>query len=242
MIKKFLKEKLKIFLFKLNFKLEKIYVQNNYNLETPDLSLLKSMSNSKGILHIGSHRGSEAAVYEWFGKKVIWIEANPKIFIDLKINIKQFKFQKAICALLTNKDNERKNFYISNNDGASSSIYEFGNLSSGAYSLWKNKNLKMIDEINLKTKMLDTVIEENNVDIKNYDHWIIDVQGAELLVLEGSKKNIKFCNSIYIEVSKGDVYKNGSQWEDIKKLLNEFGLKQIKEIQSEHENVLFTRI
>ena len=40
---------------------------------------------SNGILHIGAHRGSEAPIYYWFGKDVIWIEANPKIYDDLKI-------------------------------------------------------------------------------------------------------------------------------------------------------------
>ena len=241
MIKKFLKKKLKKLLFKYNYKLEKIYIQNDYNLESPDLQLLKWMKKSKGVLHMGSHRGSEAAVYEWFGKKVIWIEANPKIFFDLVINIKQYKFQKPICALLTNKDNEEKKFYISNNDAASSSIFKFGNLSSGKETLWKNKNLKMIDEIKLETKMLDSVINENNIDIKNYDHWVIDVQGAELLVLEGSRNNLRFCNSLYIEVSQGDVYENASQWDEVKKFLNDIGLKPVNEIQSEHENVLFVR-
>jgi len=241
MIKKFLKKKLKKLLFKYNYKLEKIYIQNDYNLESPDLQLLKWMKKSKGVLHMGSHRGSEAAVYEWFGKKVIWIEANPKIFFDLVINIKQYKFQKPICALLTNKDNEEKKFYISNNDAASSSIFKFGNLSLGKETLWKNKNLKMIDEIKLETKMLDSVIRENNIDIENYDHWVIDVQGAELLVLEGSRNNLKFCNSLYIEVSQGDVYENASQWDDVKKFLNDIGLKPVNEIQSEHENVLFVR-
>lgn len=242
MIKKLIKINLKKILHKFNYNLEKVYIQNEYNLEAPDLELLKYMKHCKGIIHIGGHRGSESAVYEWFGKKVIWIEANPKIFLDLKINIKKYKYQKAICALLTNNDNESKKFFISNNDSASSSIYQFGELSSGENSIWKNKNLKMVDEMILPSKMFDTVIQENNINIKDYDHWVIDVQGAEQLVLEGSKKNIKFCKSLFIEVSEGDIYKNGSQWDDVKKFLSQQGLKPIKNITSEHENVLFARI
>lgn len=238
---KFLKYKLKKILFKFNFKLEKIYIQNEYNLESPDINLLKTMQNCKGILHIGAHRGSESAVYEWFGKKVIWIEANPKIFFDLQINIKQYKYQKAICALLSNKDNEVKTFFISNNDSASSSIYEFGELSDGKNSIWKNKKLKMVNKMLLKSKTLDSVIKDTNIEITKYDHWVIDVQGAEGLVLEGSKNNIKFCNSLFIEVSKGEIYKNGSQWSVIKEFLETQGLKPVTEIKSEHENVLFKR-
>jgi len=241
MIIKYLKEKLKILLFKFNFKLQKIYIQKDYNLEPPSLELLEKMCESKGIFHIGAHRGGEAPIYEWLGKKVIWVEANPKIFIDLLINIKQFRFQKAINALLTDKDDEKINFYISNNDAASSSIHKFGNLSKGKDSLWQNKNLKMIDEMSLISKTLDTVIQQHQIEIKNYDHWVIDVQGAELDVLKGSKQNLKFCNSLYIEVSKGDVYDKGSQWIEVKKFLQDFNLTPKNEIQSEHENVLFVK-
>ena len=38
-----------------------------------DIDVLRSMNNSKGILHLGAHRGLEAEVYNWFGKKVIWV-------------------------------------------------------------------------------------------------------------------------------------------------------------------------
>ena len=47
MIIKYLKEKLKILLFKFNFKLQKIYIQKDYNLEPPSLELLEKMCESK---------------------------------------------------------------------------------------------------------------------------------------------------------------------------------------------------
>ena len=33
------------------------------------VTIIKMDEKSKGVLHMGSHRGSEAAVYEWFGNK-----------------------------------------------------------------------------------------------------------------------------------------------------------------------------
>ena len=99
----------------------------------------------------------------------------------------------------------------------------------------------MINEMSLVSKKLDTIIRESEIDMKNYDHWVIDVQGAEMEVLEGSKQNLKFCNSLFIEVSKGEVYLKGSQWNEVKNFLMGFNLIPINEIQSEHENVLFVR-
>ena len=155
-----LRQKIKLFLFKKGYKIEKIYVQKNYNQSVPKFELLKKLSECSGVLHLGAHRGSESAIYEYFGKKAIWVEANPKIFLDLKINLKKYIFQEPYCQLLTDKDNEIIEFNISNNDGASSSIFKFGRLSEGKKSLWAKKNLKMVKSIKLNSMTLDTFIKK----------------------------------------------------------------------------------
>ena len=69
--------------------------------------------------------GSERFMYDWLGKEVIWIEANPKIFNELKKNLMEFKYQKAYKALLHSKKEDNIDFFLSSNDNASSSIYDF---------------------------------------------------------------------------------------------------------------------
>ena len=49
----------------------------------------------------------------------------------------------------------------------------------------------MIDTIELKSITIDTFVKNNNIDIKNYNHWVIDIQGAELLALKGAKESLK---------------------------------------------------
>ena len=78
---------------------------------------------ASGILHIGAHRGSEAAVYDWFKKKVLWVEAIPEIFIDLNDHISRFYNQKAVCALLGDKNDKKVDFFLANNDRANSSFF-----------------------------------------------------------------------------------------------------------------------
>ena len=51
-------------------------------------------------MHIGAHRGSERFVYDWLGKEVIWIEANPIIFSELKKNLIEFKYQIEAMAVI----------------------------------------------------------------------------------------------------------------------------------------------
>ena len=102
-MKKLLKSLIKKILKKKNWKLEKIVQPRDYNLKAPEEVMLSKIRNSKGILHVGAHRGSEAPVYEWFGKKVIWIEANPEIFKALKENLFKYKCHQQIYAARNNK-------------------------------------------------------------------------------------------------------------------------------------------
>ena len=206
-----IKKLIKLLLSKNGWKIKKIIKSKNYSNEKPNLELINEVYNSTGIIHMGAHRGGEAPIYDWFQKKVIWIEANPKIFNDLNQNIQEYYNQKAYNYLLSNVDNELKEFNISNNDGASSSIFKFGNLSVGNESQWKERNLKMVNVIKLKSISLDTFVEENKIDIELYNHWVLDLQGAELLVLNGAENSLKKCKSIFIEVSQGEVYKDGAK-------------------------------
>ena len=44
----------------------------------------------------------------------------------------------------------------------------------------KVRNIYMEKKISLTTNTLDNLIKENKIDVNNFDHLIIDVQGAEL--------------------------------------------------------------
>ena len=81
----YLKNLIKFLLRKIGWRLEKLIERKDYNSEVPPHTLLNALSTAKGIFHLGAHRGEEAPIYEWFGKKVIWVEANPIIFSELNI-------------------------------------------------------------------------------------------------------------------------------------------------------------
>ena len=227
-----IKNILKIFLFNSGWIVKKKYKNKTYTNKEPTLEILEQIFKSNGIIHMGAHRGTEAAVYDWFNKKTLWIEADPEIFIDLKINISQFINQKAFNAVLYNKDDVLIEFFISDNDGASSSVFKFGE---------KSKDLKMINKKKLKTTTLDSLLNKNLIDPKEYNFWIIDLQGAEFLALEGAKNSLKFCDSILIEISKDEHYINGAKWLDIKKFLNGNNFYNSVEPQKSHQDVLFLK-
>ena len=207
---------------------------------TKDLDSLKALNDSKGVLHLGAHRGTEAEVYNWFGKKVIWVEAVPYIYEQLKENIQVYNNQLCFCALLGDEDGTKKSFYISNNDSASSSLFNFSqNTLSGKY--FPGRVLKMKEKIYLKMKKLDTIMADQNISSSEYDHWIVDLQGAELLALKGAEKSLQSCKSISIEVSTVDVYEGGVIWSELCLWLEKKGFYPIAKPKKNHTDVLFIK-
>jgi len=205
-----------------------------------DENILKTLNNCSGILHLGAHRGTEAEVYNWFGINVIWIEAVPKTFEHLVDNLYFYKNQIALQALLTDKDDQNIKFNISNYDAACSSIFQFTEKIKSS-EIWSKKDHKMLNSINLKSSRLDTLLQENNIKPENYNHWILDLQGAELLALKGGEESLDFCNSIYIEVSKINVYSGGVHWNDLKQWLIKKNFQPLSEPTKDEEDILFVK-
>lgn len=166
--------------------------------------------NSTGVLHIGAHYGQESEFYDKNQLNVIWIEALPDAYNELIKKISKFVNQKAYCALVGNENLANVDFFISNNNGSASSIY---NISKNA----KFKSVTMQTKLQLPMVRLDTLLSD--IEIARYDHWIIDTQGAELIVLEGAGSLISFCRSLTIEVSTRETYINGAQYLELKEFL-----------------------
>jgi FkbM family methyltransferase len=207
----------------------------------PTIHHIKSILACKGILHLGAHRGQEAPVYDWFNKKVLWIEAIPEIFDYLNDYLNHFHNQSALCVLLGDQYKNKTNFYISNSDSSCSSIFDFSNLVKEG-KLWPDRKFKMQKVLQLEMKTLDMILKEKNIDISTYDHWVLDLQGAELLVLKGAKKSICHCNSIFIEISKDQYYEEGSAtWLEIKNFMFQNNFKLIEEPTLSHAEVLFVK-
>ncbi len=236
----FLKRAIKKILRSLGFKLIRIgppYKSNPYG--KVDLETLDCINKSSGILHLGAHKGTEAEVYNWFGKKVIWFEAVPHIFDQLKDNLYFYGDQKAFHALLGDQDDIQKDFFISSNDSASSSLFKFS--SEVIEKGWEGRKIYMGRKIKLKMTKLDTILKKNNINVEEYNHWVVDLQGAELLAFKGAENSLKFCNSISVEVSKVNYYQGGVLWNELSEWLNRKNFYSSTSPDKNHTEILFKR-
>jgi hypothetical protein len=79
--------------------------------------------------------------------------------------------------------------------------------------------------------------------LENFDHWVIDVQGAELNVLLGAKKLLKYCFSIQIEVSTREVYINAPKYYDVREFLVKEGFFPLWEPEcNSHTDLVFIKL
>ena len=130
-------------------------------------------------MHLGAHRGKEAEIYNWLNKKVIWVEAIPEIFEELEININHYYNQKAVKALLGEKDVKNVDFYISNKDHL---VHQFFNLSEDVKKglLWKKHKVEMVKKIQLNMQTLDTICEKEMINLEIMIIGLLIYKGAEL--------------------------------------------------------------
>jgi FkbM family methyltransferase len=163
-----------------------------------------------GVLHLGASEGQERDFYlELNVKKVIWIEAIKEVFDKLKYNIRSYPNQVAIFACVSNQDGKEVVFNISNNQAQSSSFLELG--------LHKiiHPEVHYIDKVKMNTTRIDTLFDVLDIDISMLDFLNIDLQGAELLALEGMGKLLKQFKSVNIEVNIAETYIGCPLIEDI---------------------------
>jgi FkbM family methyltransferase len=174
----------------------------------------------KTIVHVGAHRGEEAELYDrWGAARVIWIEADPTVAVDLRANLAALKpvprvwlarkakgptRHQVIEALVGDEDGKPTDFYIFSNGGASNSIFRKDDNHPKMQQVIETGEVKR-----LHMRQLDGLLAENGIAPHEVDILVLDVQGAELLCLKGATQVLQHARLIEAEVSKTSFYQNG---------------------------------
>ena len=153
-------------------------------------------------------------------QKALWVEADPQHMAKLQANLAAFPGQIALQACLTDKDGELTTFYRTNNHGESSSVLPLGT----HQTLWPA--IHVAGEMRLETTTFRTLAERQGLNLSEFDMLVIDVQGAELLVLKGFDKLLNHFRAIFLEVNRGQVYKGCPSVQELDGYLKGFGFKR----------------
>lgn len=197
----------------------------------------------KGVVHVGAHEGAETFNYVSENiEKVILIEANPYRFENLKKSIESGRYCVWCSPLKYEFFNESEakvlknyiiynyaisdisegflKFNLSNHDGGVDSLFKINEF--GIKSSWTD--YKHINQIEVQTTNLDTLIKNKN----EYNFLNMDVEGAELLVLKGSRELLKNIDYILLESQDIQRFDGSCLRDEVIEFLKEFKFSLVK--------------
>jgi FkbM family methyltransferase len=123
-------------------------------------------------------------------------------------------------------------FYVSRGNPAGiKDDWDYGNKSSSLLHPAKHKEVSafiIFDRtVTVETITLDKFCKENN--IRSIDFIHMDVQGAELRVLQGALNSLRFIKAIWLEVSTIELYKDQPLAGDIETFMSDNGFAMVRD-------------
>jgi FkbM family methyltransferase len=152
---------------------------------------------------------------------VLWIEPLPEVFAALQTNLASFPRQRALQALVTDRDHQTYPFHVANNEGASSSILEF----KDHQDIWPE--VQFTGTLSLEGTTLVSLLRKHDIDPADYDALVMDTQGTELRVLQGAVPLLRSFLFIQTEVADFEAYAGCCQLHDLEHFLKKHGFREI---------------
>ena len=179
------------------------------------------LGESKGVLHVGANTGQERDLYLAHGLQVVWFEPIPEVFQELSRNIMGYRGQRAIEALVTDRDGEEHMFHVASNRGQSSSILPL----KGHRDLWPQVTYERAIQITGWT--LPTLLAAHRVDVAGFDTLVMDTQGSELRVLQGAEPVLEGLRFVKTEAADFEAYGGCCRVDDLVAFLGDRGFREI---------------
>ncbi len=177
------------------------------------------LGRCESIIHVGANHGAERETYARRRLRVLWVEASPEIFAMLESNLRPYPEQTAIQALLTDTEGTEHVFHLANNGGQSSSIFDL----AAHRSLWPD--VHYTGTVTLRSRTLAGVLRDAAYKPGAFDALILDVQGAELLVLKGAGEWLDHFRYIQAEAADFEAYRGAGTLAEITAFLKARGFE-----------------
>lgn len=174
-----------------------------------------------GVIHLGAHQGEELDVYRSSGvdhTKIVWVEAIPAVADALRL--KMPVGSKVVTAVVSDKS-EPVRFNVANNV-MSSSMLPMGT------HLDHHPHVKYVDAVTLVSKTFRAIVDEESIDVGEYDTLVMDIQGAEMKALRGMDELVKSFKHIITEISLENTYEGGALFSEISDYLETRGFELVE--------------
>jgi FkbM family methyltransferase len=200
--------------------------------------------NIKGVIQVGAHWAEENDVYIYLGiKNIVYIEPCKDAYVKMlhKVipNSEELNFENDsyTWSVFNNSkystDNKRVVFHRKAcADYAGTAQMKTANANQGQSNSLLNPvlHLSQHPEVvfntveNVEVELLDNLIDEK----EDYNLLVMDVQGAEGLVLKGATETLKHIDCIYTEVNRGQTYEGNMEIEEMDLFLADYAFTRVE--------------
>lgn len=183
--------------------------------------LKNSNVEPKTIVDVGANVGQFAvAASKFFNQSmIISIEPDPMVSKELQKNLRgHLNFEVITCAV---GNTIGKVKFYKNQDSQVSSILEIGGMRKSLFP-----ESRVTDEVDIPINTLDALFDNRNIESPILVK--LDVQGAELMVIDGARDFLNKVKWLVIEIAFVDLYKGEPSFEKICKMLDLHGFEFIK--------------
>ena len=174
----------------------------------------------RGVIHVGAHEGLEISSYQQMGaQKVLFVEANPSVFERLQANIATYPNVEAVNCAIADR-NGTIDLHVTSFD-QSSSILQL------KHHQEIYPHITETHQITVQSKTLDTLLQEQELNPSDFNILNIDIQGAELLALQGATNWLKCVELINTEVNYEELYEGCALIEQLDEFLEKHGFYRV---------------
>ena len=175
----------------------------------------------KGIIHVGAYDGKDIKLYQTLNiSKFFFIEANPTVFERLKANTTRSSVDVTVVNYAISNQNGKVTLYV-NSMVQSSSILPLKHYRD-IYP-----NIKETHQLIVESKTLDNLLEELELSPTDFNILNLDIQGAELLALQGATNLLKYIDVVYTKVNYEELYEGCALAEEIDEFLARTGFGRV---------------
>lgn len=180
-----------------------------------------------GVVHLGAHLAEEAQIYAAAGiRDVWWVEGNGAVLPKINLELRHYPGQRLIHAVVYETDGAEVDFNITNYDGMSSSILEFG--THPTFS----PDTVFVDKVRVRARSVDGLVAEHGITGANL--LSMDLQGAELSALKGALKFLQNVDYVLSEVNEADVYVGCAKVWELDEMLVDFDRVETYWVPEQH--------
>lgn len=196
------------------------------------------------LVHVGAHLGQERHRYEALGyRRLLWVEGSREVHARLAESLAAHVADRqrqglppvehlTACALLTDREGDEAALREFSNDGMSSSIFAATDTLKARWPEVKETGRSE----STRTRTLDGLLAD--LGFGRVDTLVVDVQGAELLVLRGALATLAQAKAVVSEVSTQPLYEGGVLFPELAAFLQQHGFVPMS-VPRRHGDMLF---